>query len=310
VPRVVSLIASSTEIVCALGCGEWLVGRSHECDHPAWVRGLPQLTKPRFPTSGDSRAIDTEVRALVSQGLSPYEVDTPGLEALSPDVILTQVQCEVCAPSLRDVEEALRHSIRSRPQIVSLHSERLADVWRDIRRVSDALGVPERGVQLITRLQRRMAAVAERASQMGTRPRVAFLEWLDPLMAGGHWMPELIAMAGGVDCFGTAGGATTTIDWETLRAADPDALWVAPCGFDLARTARECGMLTSRPGFSELAAARGERVHLGDGNALFNRPGPRLAETLEAMAEALHPAAFRFGHRGTSWERLASLVRT
>lgn len=296
------MIASSTETVCALDCGDRLVGRSHECDFPAWVKTLPAVTEPKFPIHLPSRRIDARVRALVEQVVSPYRVHAEALSALEPDLILTQTQCEVCAVSLADVEAAVAASIRSRPEIVSMHPDSLASLWRDMRRIADALGVPERGVQLVSRLQRRLKSIAERLEGR-PRPRVAFIEWIEPLMISGHWTPELIALAGAEDTLGTAGARTGRIDLKRLAAADPDVVFVAPCGFDLARTRAEMHPLTSNPKWQRLRAVREGRVFLADGNALFNRPGPRVAEALECLAEALHPGAFRFGQEGRGWER-------
>jgi iron complex transport system substrate-binding protein len=306
---VVSLIASSTEMVFALGCGEWLVGRSHECDYPERVRSLPAVTGPKFALDGSSYAIDQRVRALVEQGLSVYRVDAALLAALAPDVILTQIQCEVCAVSRAELERAVGESLPSRPRVVALEPNTLADIWRDLRAVADALGVPERGVQQVTRLQARMRSVAARASGLTPRPRLACIEWLDPLMAAGNWTPELIEMAGATDLFGTPGAHAPALEWERLRAADPDTIWVTPCGFDLTRTRSEMAALTARPGWSALSAVRAGRVFLGDGNAYFNRPGPRVAETLEILAEALHPEAFRFGHEGSGFQRFPAPAR-
>ncbi len=301
-PRVVSLLASGTETVVALGCGEWLVGRSHECDHPPWVRGLPAVTSPKFDVDVPSGDVDRRVKALVEQGVSVYRVDAAALDALAPDVIVTQTQCEVCAVSQRDVEAALDQVVRSRPKLVATEPNALADLWRDMRAIASALGVPERGVQLITRLQARMRGIAERTAGLGS-PSVACIEWIDPLMAAGNWTPELIAMAGARDVFGRPGEHAPPLAWEALREADPDAVFVTPCGFDLARTRAEMAALTRQPGWESLRAVRERRVFLGDGNAFFNRPGPRVAETLEILAEALHPGAFRYGHEGTGWER-------
>jgi len=299
----VTLLASATEIVCALDCGERLVGRSHECDQPPWVKRLPPVTAPKIDTGARSADIDRSVRGLVAQALSVYTVDVERLAALQPDLLVTQVQCEVCAVSLRDVEEAVRAGLPSRPRVVSMRPDALADVWADMRTIASALGVPERGVQLVTRLRSRMRGIAERARGR-ERPRVACIEWIDPLMAAGNWTPELIELAGAEDVLGKAGQHAGALRFEQLAAAEPDAIWVAPCGFDLARTRAELGALTALPGWESLRAVREGRVFLGDGNALFNRPGPRVVETLECLAEALHPGAFRFGHEGVGWERL------
>lgn len=266
------------------------------------MRGLPAVTAPKPDASAPSAAIDASVRALVEQAVSVYRVDAEALARLEPDLLVTQVQCEVCAVSLRDVEAAVCATFPTRPRIVSLEPNALADLWRDVRRVADALGVPERGVQLVSRLQRRMHAIAGRAAGR-PRPRVAVLEWIEPLMAAGNWTPELVAMAGATDVFGTAGARAGAITLDALAAADPDAIFVTPCGFDLARTRAEMAALEGRPAWGALRAVREGRVFLGDGNAYFNRPGPRVVEALEILAEALHPEAYRFGHEGRGWVR-------
>ena len=296
------MIASSTETVCALECGDRLVGRSHECDFPAWVKALPAVTEPKFDIRLPSRGIDARIRALVEQVASPYRIDAAALASLEPDLILTQTQCDVCAVNLSEVEAAVAATFPSRPEIVSMQPDSLASLWRDMRRIADALGVPERGVQLVSRLQRRLRSIAERLEGR-PRPRVAFVEWIEPLMLSGHWTPELIALAGAEDLFGSPGMRTGRIPLRQLAAADPDVVFVAPCGFDLARTRAEMEPLTSDPKWQGLRAVREGRVFLADGNALFNRPGPRVAEALECLAEALHPGAFRFGQEGRGWER-------
>ena len=260
------------------------------------------MTAPRFDPGSASGEIDRSVRGLLSQALSVYLVDHEKLAALAPDLIVTQVQCEVCAVSLKDVEAAVRAGLPTHPAIVSMRPDALADVWADMRAIAGALGVPERGVQLVTRLRSRMRGVAER-TRGRSRPRVACIEWIEPLMAAGHWTPELLALAGADDVLGVAGRHAGVIAFEELVAADPDAIWITPCGFDLARTRAELAPLAGDPRWPALRAVREGRVFLGDGNALFNRPGPRVAETLECLAEALHPGAFRYGHEGSGWAR-------
>jgi iron complex transport system substrate-binding protein len=303
VPRVVSLIASATEIVCALGCEESLVGRSHECDYPPSVRRLPVCTEPLIDPSRPSGEIDRQVKAVLRQALSVYRVHTDVLQKLDPDVIITQAQCEVCAVSLKDVERSLAGWLASRPHLVSLEPNALADVGEDIKHVAEALGVPERGEALVTHLQDRIAAVAERSRGLPPRPTVACIEWIDPLMAAGNWVPELVELAGGINLFGEAGKHSPWMTWPELVARDPDVIVVMPCGFDIARSRDELPALTQRPEWSTLRAVQAGRVYLTDGNQYFNRPGPRLIESLEILAELLHPETFRFGHEGTGWER-------
>jgi iron complex transport system substrate-binding protein len=303
-PRIVSLIASATEIVCALGFEDQLVGRSHECDFPESVRRLPVCTEPKFGVDGTSYEIDQRVKAILQESLSVYRVHAGTLRQLRPDVVVTQTQCEVCAVSLRDVEQAVCDWLDGRPRIVSLSADALADVWADIGRVAEALGVPERGAALVERLQQRMAAIAARARLLPERPTVACIEWIAPLMAAGNWMPELVDMAGGVNLFGTPGKHAPRLTWEQLRDADPQVIVVQPCGFEIERSRHDMPALTQRTEWPRLRAGRDRRVFLADGNQYFNRPGPRLVESLEILAELLHPNTFHFGHEGSGWQRL------
>jgi iron complex transport system substrate-binding protein len=303
-PRIVSLIASATEIVCALGFEDQLVGRSHECDFPESVKRLPVCTEPKFAVEGSSYDIDQRVKAVLQDGLSVYRVHADLLKELRPDVIVTQSHCEVCAVSQRDVERAVCDWLGARPQVVSLAPNALADVWDSIRQVADALGAHGRGEELIRGLQERMSAIAERVRGLPARPTVAYVEWIDPLMAGGNWMPELVALAGGVNLFGEAGKHSPWMTRDELRQREPEVIFVAPCGFDLDRTRGEMPALTGRRGWSDLRAVRAGRVYLADGNQYFNRPGPRLVESLEILAEVLHPGAFSFGHEGAGWQHL------
>jgi iron complex transport system substrate-binding protein len=303
-PSCVSLIASATEIVCALGFESHLLARSHECDYPPGIGRLPVCTSPRFDPEGSSAEIDRRVKEALETALSVYRIDEEELAALRPDIVVTQSQCEVCAVSLGDVEAAVGRWVESRPRIVSLEPNALADVWRDIGAVAAAFGAPERGERLIAELQARMAAIARQAGALESRPRVACIEWIDPLMAAGNWVPELVEMAGGDNLFGEAGKHSPWMTWDALAAADPDVMLVMPCGYDIAKSRAEMAALTARADWPGLTAVRGGRVFLTDGNQYFNRPGPRLAESLEILAETLHPKAFRFGHEGTGWTPL------
>jgi iron complex transport system substrate-binding protein len=208
----------------------------------------------------------------------------------------------VCAVSLRDVERAVCSWLRACPQLVSLTPNALADVSTGIEQVAEALKVPERGTELIQQLQGRMAAIAAKARPLPNQPTVACIEWIEPLMAAGNWMPELVEMAGGVSVFGTAGKHAPWLTWEQLCAKDPDVLILLPCGFDIARTRRDLPVLTSKAEWPQLRAVRSGRVFLTDGNQYFNRPGPRVVESLEILAELLHPDVFAFGHQGMGWQ--------
>jgi iron complex transport system substrate-binding protein len=302
-PRIVSLIASATEIVCALGFEDHLVGRSHECDYPESVKRLPACTAPKFDVHGSSAEIDQRVKAIVQQALSVYRVDEELLRSLEPDVIVTQSQCEVCAVSLRDVERAVCSWLLKCPSLVSLSPDSLSDLYADIERVALALDAPDQGQALIRRMQRRMTDICQRTLML-LRPTVACIEWVDPLMAAGNWMPELVLMAGGINLFGTVGKHSPWLTFEELCAADPDVIVLLPCGYDLARTRADVPLLAGRPQWPGLKAVRAGRVYVTDGNQFFNRPGPRLVESLEILAEILHPRTFAFGHEGIGWERI------
>lgn len=287
---VVSLLPSATEIVCALGAADRLVGISHECDYPEEIRDRPVLTGSRIDPAGSSREIDLAVREVLQGALSVYSVDYEKLGQLAPDLILTQDLCEVCAVSLADVRAAVaRLASRDSIQVVSLKPTRLEHVLDDILKVAAALGMEEAGKKVRCQLEARVEDIRVRASQSESRPRVVTLEWLDPLMLGGTWMPQLIDLAGGTPVGAEAGRPAPTLQGEDLKQLDPDVVLVKPCGFDIERTLRERDLLERlvRPALRPEA-----RLYITDGNAYFNRPGPRLVESLEILAACLHPRLF------------------
>ena len=299
--RIISLLASATEIVAALGLTERLVAISHDCDYPTEIMELPVCTAPKFNTTGSSCDIDLRVKELVEQGLSVFRVDSDKLRALSPDLIITQSQCEVCAVTERDLEDAVANWMNGRPEIISLRPDCLLDVWQDISNVALAAGVEKTGANLIAALKKKMQLVVDHANGLRNRPRVACIEWIEPLMAAGNWIPEMVDMAGGLNLFGIVGEHSPWMRWDELAAADPDIIVVLPCGFDIAQSRAEMRVLAAMPGWAKLRAVREGRVFLTDGNQYFNRPGPRLVESLEILAEILHPAHFSFGHRDIDW---------
>jgi iron complex transport system substrate-binding protein len=306
--RIISLIASATEIICALGFEQFLVGRSHECDYPLSIASLPVCTKPRFNVSGTSREIDKRVKALrhkslVDDTLSVYEVYAEQLRDLKPTHIVTQTQCEVCAVSLRDVERAVAELTNADVTIIALEPNALADIWQDMCRVASGLGATDAGVRLVAGLQRRIEKIEYRARPLKTRPSLAGIEWADPLMAFGNWTPELVQMAGGRNLFGVAGRHSPWMSFDALAAEDPEVILIAPCGFTIERALEDLPVLQANSGWNQLQAVRNNRVYIADGNQYFNRPGPRLVETLEILAEILHPGAFQFGHEGKGWVR-------
>jgi iron complex transport system substrate-binding protein len=303
-PRIVSLLPSATEIIAALGAADALVGRSHECDFPSSVMRVPACTALKRPLAGDSAAIHREITALIEQALGIYLVSAEQLRTLDPDVIVTQSQCDVCAVSENDLRGALAEWLGAAPQIVSLAPASIAEVAESFRTVAAAIGRPTEGDALADHMTSRIAALAVRIAPVAERPRVATIEWIEPLMTAGNWVPELIVAAGGENLFGTAGSHSPWLSWDAFIASDPDVIVAMPCGFDLARTQAEMSALAGRDGWQSLHAVRSGRVAVVDGNRYFNRPGPRLADSAEILAEILHPATFDFGHRDDAWRWL------
>lgn len=303
--RIVSLIASATEIIHALDMGTHQVGRSHECDFPESVLSLPICTAPTFPISGNSQEIDNRVKETLRKALSVYDILEEVLEQLQPTHIITQSQCEVCAVSLREVEEAVGKRLSCQPTVVSLQPDGLEDVWKDIGLVADRLGIQAKGEELVGNLKQQMDRISSQAQATSKRPRVACIEWLEPLMAAGNWMPELVEMAGAENLLGEAGQHSSWMSWEDLFQSDPDILVVLPCGFDMKRTREEMYWLTDRSEWSSLKAVKSGRVYLTDGNQYFNRPGPRLVESLQILAEIIHPEVFDTDFEGIGWQRLS-----
>lgn len=284
--RIVSLLPSATEIVCALGATADLVGISHECDYPPEIRDRAVLTRSRIDVGGSSHDIDVAVRGVIRDALSIYAIDDARLAELAPDVIITQDLCEVCAVSLDDVRAAVaRLAHRASVDIVSLRPTRLEHVMGDIERVAAALG--RDGASVRCQLEARVQAIAVRAAKAHSRPRVVTLEWIEPMMIGGTWMPELVELAGGEAIGARAGEPAPTIDVAALRAMAPEVVVVKPCGFTIERSREELDVI--RRNVLDVVDAR---VYLTDGNAFFNRPGPRLVESLEIMAACVHPDLF------------------
>ena len=296
--RIISLLASATEIVDALGCFDQLVGRSHECDYPPAVLQLPLVSIALIDTSTSSSQIDAQVKQLAHakesvqndalRALSIYRIDLDMLEQLRPDVIFTQTQCEVCAVSERDVTNALQQVTGLHPRVVSLAPYRLTDVWEDIVRVGKALERQPQAEQLVHDYQQRLDQLRLHVQNQGQpKPRVAVLEWLDPLMAAGNWVPELIDYAGGEAVFGEVGMHSPWLQWDELKAADPDVIILSPCGFTLERTMVDVNLLKHHPEWSQLRAVQHKRVYAIDGNAYLNRSGPRLVESAELLTKAI-----------------------
>jgi iron complex transport system substrate-binding protein len=270
--------------VCAVGARADLVGVSHECDFPTDVVGLPVLTRPRVSLGRDSLAIDRSIRNLLEKAAAVYEVDVDALHAARPDVIVTQDLCDVCAVSYDDVCAAARALGNPDVRIVNLHPTRLADIAADLRKVGAAIGRDAEGA--VARMNARMDRVRARASTL-VRPRVLTIEWLEPVMIGGTWMPELVALAGGEPLVTQPGDHAPTLRDDELSATGPDVVLVKPCGFDVERTMAERDRLGALRAMFPRA-----RFYVADGSAYFNRPGPRIADSLEILASAIHPKVF------------------
>lgn len=300
--RIVSLIPSGTEILAILGLTNAIVGRSHECDYPPEVQHLPACTTARVDSKASSGNIHDDISNLIQSALSIYEIKIDVLEQLKPTHIITQDQCDVCAVSFSEVEKAVASLIDSSPQIISLQPNILTDVWTDIEQVGKAFGVDS--VKVIENLEARVKICQRRIQglSLAELPKVVCIEWTDPLMTAANWIPELVNLAGGQTLFSVAGKPSPQLQWETLIASNPDIIVFMPCGFDLHRTRQEAKVLTQRPEWQKLHATQAGRVFVTDGNAYFNRPGPRLVDSLEILAEILHPEIFDYGYKGIGWE--------
>jgi iron complex transport system substrate-binding protein len=284
--RIASLLASGTEITALLGKADDLVGISHECDYPSSIRHLPVLTRSHINFHSRSDLIHLEVQERVRLALSLYEVNNPLVAELAPDVIITQEQCDVCAVTFDDVREAVCTLLQKDVKIVSLNPTSLSEIFEDVRRVAGAVGANADGV--LESMNKNILDVQHKVAAITKKPRVAFIEWIDPIFIGANWMPELIALAGGVPLFGESGRKSHVISIEELLIQNPDVIVIAPCGFKLPQTKADLHLLTSKPLWRELDAVKANRVFLCDGNSYFNRSSPRLMESLELLAGVIH----------------------
>jgi iron complex transport system substrate-binding protein len=303
--RIASLLPSATEIVCALGLADQVVGVSHECDFPAEIVGRPVLTEPKLDPRGTSRDIDTAVRALVRDGLSVYRIREAELRAARPDLIVTQEQCEVCAVSFGEVQQAVRDLLDAPAAIVSLKPNRLDEVLDDFASVAAAAGVAGAGSALIAAARARLEHIRRKVSHARSRPRVACIEWLDPLMVAGNWIPEMVELGGGSYALADAGAHSPSLSWEGLVAYAPDVVIVMPCGFGLEQTRRELPTLVARSEWQALPAVRNRRAYMVDGNAYLNRPGPRIVDSAELLAGLIQPGFCASLIPAGSWELIA-----
>ena len=278
--RIVSLLPSATEIICALGLEESLVGVTHECDYPPSVKPLPKVTKTIIPHDAASRDIDALVRERLKTQLALYMLDMPVLKQLRPDLLVTQALCDVCAVAESEVREAAC-ALPGQPRVLNLEPVSLSDVFDTMLMVGRATGTDENAQRVVADLQYRVQKVVDRTVDVpeNQRPRVAFLEWIDPCFNAGHWNPALIEVAGGIDVLGNAGQPSRTTAWQTVVDSQPDVLFIACCGFSAERALKDVAILQQQPGWNDLPCVRAERAYVSDGNAYFSRPGPRLVDS-------------------------------
>lgn len=300
--RILSLISSSTEIIYSLGLGSKIIGRSHECDYPPDIRKLPFCTEPRFDINGNSLQIDNNIKSLLQDALSIFLIDEKKLNELKPDIIITQSQCEVCAVSLNDLEKAVENIIGKSPKIVSTEPHSLDDVWKDILKIGIALNVEKKAHSLIQKLKLRIQKLKSLTRGLST-PSVVCIEWIEPLMAAGNWVPELVKLANGINLIGSRGEHSPWIDIKKVVDQNPDKIIIMPCGYNIEKTESEMSSLTKVKEWNSLRAVQNNQVYITDGNQYFNRPGPRLIDSLEILVEIIHNQKYNFGHENIGWKK-------
>ncbi|MBD2137119.1 cobalamin-binding protein [Anabaena sp. FACHB-1237] len=300
--RIVSLIPSGTEIAATLGLQDKIVGRSHECDYPPEISHLPICTQSRLDINASSNDIYNELHNLLQSSLSIYKIKVDILEKLQPTHILTQDQCHVSAVTLPEINKAVNQLTHSSPYIISLKPKTLRDVWADIEKVGNIFGVDS--VKILENLESRVKICHRRLQGLSTPelPRVVCIQWTEPLMVGANWIPELVKLAGGQSLFSLLSKSNTHVTWETLLASNPDVIIFMLYGFDLQRNHEEAEIFTHRQEWHKLHAFQSGRVFVTNGNSYFNRPGPRLVDSVEILAEILHPDIFNYGYKGVGWE--------
>ena len=284
--RIVSLLPSATEIICSLGLVDSLVGVSHECDYPAQVIALPKVTTSLIPETASSSEIDALVREKLKTSKALYSLNQTVLEKLKPDFIVTQALCDVCAVAESEVQE-VACKLLSAPKVINLEPQTLLQVYESMVQVGIATGTIENAHKIVKELQKRVERVVTQSALIKKKQRVVFLEWLDPPFCAGHWTPELITLAGGVELIGRSGHPSRTLSWQEVADANPEILFIAACGFSVERTLEDSSVLDKVR--KEFASFRPEKVFVADGSQYFNRPGPRLVDSLEILAHAIDP---------------------
>jgi iron complex transport system substrate-binding protein len=290
--RIVSFLPSATEMACALGLGDQLMAITHECDYPPEIRDKPVAVRNVLPIEGMSqREIDGAVTERLRNGLSLYEVDEGIMRSIAPDLILTQDLCQVCAPSGNEVAQLL-HALPSKPQVLWMTPKCIEQIFDNLRELGEATNRSPRAEELVAISRARLESIASVTRKISNRPRVFCMEWLDPVYCSGHWVPEMVEIAGGKDELGRMGADSVRIPWEHVLQWAPEILIIMPCGFDLEKTVAQSPQLFAYPGWSDLPAAKGDRIYAVDASSYFARPGPRVVEGAELLAHLLHPAFF------------------
>jgi iron complex transport system substrate-binding protein len=302
--QIVSFLPSATEMICALGLVDRLVGVTHECDYPPEVRNKPIVVRSALPTDRMSQSeIDTAVTERLRQGLSLYEVDERLLQGIAPDLIVTQDLCQVCAPSGNEVSQVLG-TLSPKPQILWLTPKSLGQIFENLQELGAATGRQQQAEEIIVNGRARLERVAAQTSRLTARPRVFCVEWIDPVYCSGHWVPEMVRIAGGIDKLGREGADSVRVPWHDVLRWAPEVLVVMPCGCGLAKAAEEARQIFSYPSAFGLPAVRNGRVYAVDANSYFARPGPRVVEGTELLAHLLHPAVFDWSGPSDAFRRL------
>ncbi|WP_026896828.1 cobalamin-binding protein [Daejeonella oryzae] len=299
--KIISLLPAATEIIVALGLGDNLVGRSHKCNYPESIHHLPVCTSSNLDQGNSSQGIDNQLKDILSDGLSIYSLNKNMIRELAPDVIITQDQCAVCAVSLNDVEAAMREFTDKNVELISLKPASLQDIFGDIRRMGSFFSVSDRAEALIEEMEERIDIIRHKLKFIENKPKVVCIEWIQPLMTAGNWNPGLIHIAGGNPVLSKEGEHSPYIGFDQIREENPDIIVIMPCGFSMPRTLQEINLLLEMEGWSELSAVQNNRIYIADGDHYFNRPGPRITDSIEILAEIINPKQFVFGYEGEGW---------
>tara|TARA_Y100000741_G_scaffold364637_1_gene356350 strand:- start:869 stop:1792 length:924 start_codon:yes stop_codon:yes gene_type:complete len=300
--RIISLISSATEIICNLGCSDFLVGISHECDYPETIIDLPVCSEPRFNVDGSSIEVDNQVKSLLQEALSIYRIREDKISELNPDIIITQSQCNVCAVSIDDVQNALKKNLKINPQVISLEPNTLNDVWMDIKKLGIKINENLAADKIISTINNEIMYL-KKHNQNKSNIDVACIEWIEPLMFAGNWVPEIVDIAGGNDSFGQVGKHSSWSNYSELYKKNPDKIIFMPCGYSIDKTKIEIEILYKTREWMELKAVKSGNIYIADGSQYFNRPGPRLFDSIKIMNDIIFDRD-RYGFLGKGWEKI------